>query len=363
MTARTWISSATDSIDDPAAWSPNGAPTAGDTLTIAQGNPTISYETLQGLTIRLGGPAGQTGPSFMVIIHPETTPPDGFNLIHAPNPTMTFTYATIAADTAITVPTVPFRASRLHVPTPNVATIVMTQSVNNGTISTEAAGLLQRGGTLNLTMHTYGPSQFGDPALINNGKIVAAAGTKINLTGYYGLTGPTWPDIYGLPGHAKLVNNGVIDVTGTLDDNSVGIDGHGTINLNAAPGALGLASRPGSFLYSCHNASEISATQHFAFHGGHLLFGSGFALTTETVGLLGNFQGELDGFGGSASDMIELRGFTVDTSSFANGVLTMQSAAAGDFSLHFANLSPLGHFGFARNGINTDITWRPPQTA
>jgi hypothetical protein len=44
-------------------------------------------------------------------------------------------------------------------------------------------------------------------------------------------------------------------------------------------------------------------------------------------------------------------------------VLTRHSAAAGDFSLRFANVSPLGHFGFARNGINTDITWRPPQTA
>jgi hypothetical protein len=110
-----------------------------------------------------------------------------------------------------------------------------------------------------------------------------------------------------VPGHAKLVNNGVIDVTGTLDDNSVSIDGHGTINLNAAPGALGLASRPGSFLYSGQNWSEISATQHFALHGGHLSFGSGFVLTTETVELLRNFQGELDGFGGSATDMIELR--------------------------------------------------------
>jgi hypothetical protein len=37
----TWISSATDNIDDPAMWSPNGVPIAGDTLTIAQGNPTI----------------------------------------------------------------------------------------------------------------------------------------------------------------------------------------------------------------------------------------------------------------------------------------------------------------------------------
>jgi hypothetical protein len=57
-----------------------------------------------------------------------------------------------------------------------------------------------------------------------------------------------------------------------------------------------------------------------------------------------------------------LRGFTVDSSIFANGVLTMHSNAAGDFSLRFANMSPLGHFGFAHKGINTDITWQPPLT-
>jgi hypothetical protein len=360
MTARTWIASGTYSIDIPGTWSPGGAPMAGDTLTIAQGNPTISYETLSGLTINLGGPPGQDGPSWIVKFDQYPQPPFAVELVHAPNPTMTFTNATIGLDTSITVPTVPFRGGRGVVRPANVATISMTESVNNGTIGTAAATVfLQRGGTLNLTMHSR--QEYGVPDLVNNGKIVAAAGTTINLYGYFGLNGPTWPDSYGFGGRTTMTNDGVIDVIGTMTDNSVGIEGYGIINLDSAPGALGLPATPGTFLDQCESFAEAT-TARFAFHGGHLLIGPGYALDPSTLFFLQKFQGELDRFGGSATDMIELRGFTVDSSIFANGVLTMHSNAAGDFSLHFANMSPLKHFGFAHNGINTDITWQPPLT-
>jgi hypothetical protein len=360
MTARTWIASGTYSIDIPGTWSPGGAPMAGDTLTIAQGNPTISYETLSGLTINLGGPPGQDGPSWIVKFDQYPQPPFAVELVHAPNPSMTFTNATVGPDTSISVPTVPFRGERGLVRPATVATMSMTESVNNGTIGTAAATVfLQRGGTLNLTMHSR--QEYGVPDLVNNGKIVAAAGTTINLYGYAGLNGPTWPE--------QLRYSGPHD-----DDQQWGHRRHRHDDRQ-----LRRYRRFRNHQRRCRSrrARPVSHTRNLPisvrkFHRGHHC-----ALRVswrpsadrprlragcEHAFFLKEFQGELDRFGGSATDMIELRGFTVDSSIFANGVLTMHSNAAGDFSLHFANMSPLGHFGFAHNGINTDITWQPPLT-
>jgi hypothetical protein len=62
VTNRAWTNSGTESFNDPAAWTPDGAPESGDVLTIAEGNPVATDLTLQGLTIDFGANTGISGP-------------------------------------------------------------------------------------------------------------------------------------------------------------------------------------------------------------------------------------------------------------------------------------------------------------
>jgi hypothetical protein len=45
-------------------------------------------------------------------------------------------------------------------------------------------------------------------------------------------------------------NDGTINVSGTVNDVNVNIDGTGTINLDSSPGYLGLPASPGKFIAS-----------------------------------------------------------------------------------------------------------------
>jgi hypothetical protein len=58
MTNRTWITGGVDNFNDPAAWTPDGAPQSGDVLTIAEGNPVATDLALQGLTLTSGPTLG-----------------------------------------------------------------------------------------------------------------------------------------------------------------------------------------------------------------------------------------------------------------------------------------------------------------
>ena len=48
MTNRTWIGGGNNKASNPRDWSPNGAPQAGDTLTISSGTMTVSGNDLKG---------------------------------------------------------------------------------------------------------------------------------------------------------------------------------------------------------------------------------------------------------------------------------------------------------------------------
>jgi hypothetical protein len=270
---------------------------------------------------------------------------------------LTLTASTIAANTTVLVPAVSGFGLPGHFTAINQATIFAANAENDGTIET-AGSPLTRGGTLHVVLHTYGP--YYGPPLNNEGTITASYGSTIALTGYDGLSGSTFPYDVGRPG-ATLDNNGVINDYGTITDNSVSLEDTGTVNLGLTPGYLGLSSSPGRFEFTGENGSQISASQNFVFHGGQLLLGPGYPLENgqgfeDTDQLLRNFQGTLSNFGMDSTDLIELKGFAFTSSSYANGVLSLDG---GLMTLHFANLPALGQFVFTTSGGNTDITWHP----
>jgi hypothetical protein len=75
-----------------------------------------------------------------------------------------------------------------------------------------------------------------------------------------------------------------------------------------------------------------------------------------------DFHGTLSNFGMDPADLIELTDVRVVSSSFTNGVLTVQSApppgsvAGYTASLQFSNLL-FGFFNFMPHGNGTDITF------
>jgi hypothetical protein len=150
---------------------------------------------------------------------------------------------------------------------------------------------------------------------------------------------------------ADLSNDGVINVYGSVRD-TARLEGTGTINLDTSPGLLGLASTLGRFEFVGFPEDFSGENQTVAFHGGQLV------LADEAS----QFHSTLSNFGADPTDLIELTDLRVVSSSFANGVLTVQSApppgsvAGYTASLRFSNL-PFGFFNFTPHGNDTDITF------
>jgi hypothetical protein len=202
MTNRTWITGGVDNFNDPAAWTPDGAPQSGDVLTIAEGNPVATDLALQGLTFDLGANTGISGP-------------DGGPLGNLPYPELTLNGSTIGAGTTIVLPAV-FRSivfstldnpmTLLTYPAVDQGTIfvsgvpnntgAVSVSTNDGTIETAASNLIAAAGTLTLDIGGYGTGDTppGDGFLQNNGVIDASRDSTILLEGLYsnGWTSAPW---------------------------------------------------------------------------------------------------------------------------------------------------------------------------
>ncbi len=364
MTNRTWTNNGTDSFNDPTAWTPNGAPESGDVLTIAEGSPDATDLTLQGLTIGLGANTGISEPPFGP-------------LGNLPSPVLTLNGSTIGAGTTIVLPAV-FRPILLPAvinplirwpyPAVDQGTIfvtgasndtgALTVSTNDGTIETAASNLFAAAGTLTLDIGGYGNGDAppGDGLLENNGVIDASRGSTILLEGLYSNAVDFSPG-----GHMN--NDDTINVSGTVNDVNVDIDGIGTINLDSSPGYLGLAASPGKFIVSdsTNAPPSIGSGQNFVFNGGELV------LTPESPYY---FDGALSNFGSTPGNTIELQDFTLSSASYSAGVLTLngvETKTGGTDpitvsnpvtdTLKFSSLPRLGHFVFNESAGNTDITW------
>jgi hypothetical protein len=149
-----------------------------------------------------------------------------------------------------------------------------------------------------------------------------------------------------------LISNSVINVAGSVTD-SAAMDGTGIVNLDASPGVLGLSPVPGRFEFD-PLGTEIDSGQDFVFHGGQLVFGATFP---------GVFQALLSNFGMDASDLIELKNFSLSSVASSGPVLTVTGLTPGVISppesivLSFTNLPQAGAFNVAQSGANVDITW------
>jgi len=344
MTARSWYDGAATDFFNPFAWTPLGSPQPGDTLTIGDGNPAASNTTLDGYSILLGGPNGAPGPALTGVYTDLTQ--DGqigsqISLVPAPNPTLTLANATIGPDTTMRLPSA---LILLGGPPAGDATIFAPgYAENDGTIETGGGGLLSFGGTLNISIDAaYGSFE-------NRGTITIGPRSGAVLTGYNTNPPPEAPP--GVSVTADLSNDGVSNVYGSVRD-TARLEGTGTINLDASPGLLGLATTPGRFEFVGFAEDSSGSGQTVAFHGGQLVLAADPS----------DFHGTLSNFGVDPTDLIELTDLRVVSSSFANGVLTVQSApppgsvAGNTASLRFSNL-PFGFFNFTPHGNGTDITF------
>jgi hypothetical protein len=366
MTNRTWTNGGTDSFNDPAAWTPDGAPESGDVLTVVEGNPDATDLTLQGLTIGLGA---NTGIPFS---------PLGY----LPSPVLTLDGSTIGAGTTIVLAAVfrPIVFPAVHDPVtlstypavdqgtllvtgPNNPASSLTVSTNDGTIETAASGLFAAAGTLTLDIGVLenSPDSFtAEGYLVNNGVIDASVGSTILLEG------PT-PFFYPGQSLSGMTNDGTIDVSGTVNDVAVDISGTGTINLESSPGYLGLPAE-GEFILSntYYPAPSIGSGQNFVFNGGELVLNPQlFGAPIQAI-----FQGTLSNFGSTPGNTIELQDFILSSASYSAGVLALNGSEtpsnpdnppSGTYqvtdTLKFSGLPRLGHFVFSESAGNTDMTW------
>jgi hypothetical protein len=158
-------------------------------------------------------------------------------------------------------------------------------------------------------------------------------------------------------------NDGTINVSGTVNDVNVNIDGTGTINLNSSPGYLGLPASPGEFIVrdTTNSPPSIGSGQNFVFNGGELVLSPASPYY---------FDGTLSNFASTAGNTIELQDFTLSSASYSAGVLTLngdntKSGGSNPVTeiypatdtLKFSSLPRLGHFVFNEIAGNTDITW------
>jgi hypothetical protein len=336
------------SFYDPFAWTPIGAPTPGDVLTIQDGSPQVIDQTISGFTIALGGSNNDSGPAIWW----DALPNGSWQTFPAPNPTLRLSNAIIGADTTIDLPGV---VNFLHSQPPNTATILAQGAENDGTIAV-TNGLFSSGGTLYLSLNNPGPG------LVNKGTITADNGATIVMSGYSGDPRDNHLSVHPF---GTLENDGVIDVRGIVSDTDLSIDGSGTINLGDTPNALGLSEGPSKFIFTGEDGlggSVLSASQTIDFQGGggELVLGRYVPNDpwTTLVGLQ-DFQGKLADFGWHANDKIELNGFNENSMTYSNGVLSLNGGAnGGGLTLNFANLPKFGHFVATANGNATDITWQ-----
>jgi hypothetical protein len=342
------------SFYDPFAWTPIGAPIPGDVLTIQDGSPQVIDQMISGLTIALGGSNNDSGSALWW----DALSNGSWESYSAPNPTLRLSNATIGADTTIDLPGV---VNYFHSQPPNTATILAQGAENYGTIAA-TNGLFSNGTTLYLSLNDGGSLSYDAPWFVNRGTITADNGATIVMSGYSGDPRDNHISVHPF---GTLEDDGVINVRGIVSDKDLSIVGSGTIDLGDTPNALGLSEGPSKFIFTGENGlygSVLSASQTIDFQGegGELVLGRYVPNDpwTTLVGLQ-DFQGKLADFGWHANDKIELNGFTENSMTYANGVLSLNDGTnAGGLTLNFANLPEFGHFVATANGNATDITWQ-----
>lgn len=337
MTVETSNGYAIGSFWDPGSWTPGVVPQSGDVENITAGELYAVGQNLHGLTINLGSPYDYAGP-VSAFYEPS------------PNPTLDLSDAVIAYNTVIETPQSPSPSGAYY------ATILVEGSFEND-------------GTIGLPVNT------GAPSILN---IVMEGEDTAYDTGYsynYGtinispqqstvLSGFTvMPDSQSSSGYdnhqgSVLYNYGNINVYGTLSNESVTIQGSGTVTLNAVANGLGLPPTP-SFLELDNNyiAGGGEIFQSIVFNGGHLAFGA-----SNGVG------GHIDGgtflnFASSPNNMIQIKDFSIGSVNQTGSSVQVMSTTGGEFSANFVNLPQNGELNYYQDGTTLDITWHVQPTA
>jgi hypothetical protein len=317
MTTRSWIGSADngfvgagDLYGNAANWSPSGAPQPGDTLDIGSGTPFDNTTPLDRLAIMLGSPSAATTQLWLSGI-------------------------TIGSDTTVGTFT-----GQVSAATPTLALASVT---NNGTIGSPTSG----SSSVNYNFVDYDGVSNGQP--VNNGVIDVADGQTANLYGANQVPAPGGGFQY-FPGNT-LINNGQINVYGTLQEASLTIGGSGTVTLNGISQGLGLPEKPAEFIDNNDiGGGGFASTQTIAFNGGTLVAQGDFSI------------GTILNFATNPLNMIELQNSTLDRDYMYGGVLNvigdMSNGSSYDFKMTTPDIAATNaHFVVEQNGSSIDITW------